>query len=482
MEEHRQVYRPTPTMERFHADDSQLRGVMGPIGSGKSVGCALEGYFRSLDQRPGKGGVRYSRGVVIRNTYAELKSTTIKTWEDWFPMAPVVFDTPIRWHWKQPLGDGTKVDMEVYFLALDKPKDVKKLKSLGVTWAWINEVSEIGKPILDMALGRVGRFPGRVQCPDGITWSGVFMDTNAMDEDHWYYDLAEVEKPDAFRFFRQPPAVISAGGVWKINPKCENVVNQPEGAHYWLKQVEGKTREWIRVYLESEYGTIVIGKPVYPEYKDRLHCSMDALDPMKGLTLWLSFDYGLTPACVFGQLTPKGQLRVIGEACSDSMGIRQFASDVVKPMLANRFAGMTHKVTGDPAGRQRAQTDETTCEQILADLGLPVESPESNDFTARRDAVSRFLTKLMAGTGDEVTPSFILSPSCRMLRKGFLGKYYYERVQVTTEERYKEKPVKNAYSHPHDALQYLAMKIDSSQSSTKKRKALPPDAPVHYAW
>ena len=49
----------------------------------------------------------------------------------------------------------------------------------------------------------------------------------------------------------------------------------------------------------------------------------------------------------------------------------------------------------------------------------------------------------------------LLSPSCKMLRKGFSGGYAYKRVRVTGDERYHDKPDKNAYSHPHDALQYL---------------------------
>jgi len=403
-------------------------------------------------------------------------------------MAPIVYDTPIRWHWKQKdLGDGTGIDMLVYFLAMDTPKDVKKLKSLEVTWCWLNEVSEIGKPILDMAMGRVGRYPGKTFSPDGITWSGVFADTNAMDDDHWYYKLAEENKPKEFDFFRQPPAVIQlSSGEWDINPDCESLEHQQEGAHYWLKQIPGKSREWIRVYLESQYGTITTGRPVYPEYKDMVHCARVAILPARGLPLWLGFDYGLTPACVFGQLMPTGQLRIIDELCTDvgrTMGIRQFATDAVKPKLANEYKGMEIHVTGDPAGGQRAQADDTiTCNTILESLGLKPDPPDTNNFTARRDAVSSFLTRTVRGDSSEphLTPAFLLSPVCKMLRKGFLGKYFYERVHVTGEERYKDQPCKNEASHPADALQYLCQKCTTPTNS--KRRNLPPAAPISYLY
>jgi hypothetical protein len=42
-----------------------------------------------------------------------------------------------------------------------------------------------------------------------------------------------------------------------------------------------------------------------------------------------------------------------------------------------------------------------------------------------------------------------------MLRKGFIGGYHFTRVQVTGEARHRERPNKNKFSHPHDALQYL---------------------------
>jgi hypothetical protein len=51
-------------------------------------------------------------------------------------------------------------------------------------------------------------------------------------------------------------------------------------------------------------------------------------------------------------------------------------------------------------------------------------------------------------------PGLLLSPACKVLRKGFAGGYHYRRVKVTGDERYHDMPDKNAFSHPHDALQY----------------------------
>ena len=54
------------------------------------------------------------------------------------------------------IGD---VELEVIFLALDRPEDVKKLLSLELTGIWINEAREIPKSIIDACTMRVGRYP-----------------------------------------------------------------------------------------------------------------------------------------------------------------------------------------------------------------------------------------------------------------------------------------------------------------------------------
>ena len=68
----------------------------------------------------------------------------------------------------------------------------------------------------------------------------------------------------------------------------------------------------------------------------------------------------------------------------------------------------------------------------------------------RREAVASTLTRLVDGS-----PGLLLSPACKMLRKGFAGGFHYRRVRVAGDERYHDRPDKNAFSHPHDALQYM---------------------------
>jgi hypothetical protein len=435
---------------------------MGPVGSSKSTACCIEILSRAQEQKP-FNGVRRTRWAVIRNTYPELKSTTIKTWVEWAQGAVMKWDAPIVSTISGGLPDGTRMEMEVFFLSMDRPEEVGKLKGIELTGVWLNEAVELPKSALDVATQRVGRYPPLRQ--GGPTWTGVIMDTNPPDDDHWWY-RAEKETPEKWEFFKQPGGLVEENGEYKPNPKAENIGNLPEGHGYYLRQVPGKQKEWIKVFLLGNYGTIADGRPVYPEWNDELHCRK--VSPVSSKPLLLGFDYGLTPACVICQVSSRGQLLVVDELFAKDMGIRQFARDVVKPHLAMTYPKFSFQAVGDPAGMSRADTDEKTCFMELAEEGIPAVPASTNSFVGRREAVAKYLTRLVDGK-----PALILDPKCDTLRRGFNGRYQYKRLQVTGAERFKDAPDKNDYSHLQDALQYAALysvTMNNSQEWSKPIK------------
>jgi hypothetical protein len=370
---------------------------------------------------------------------------------------------PITGKLFMPLEDGTHVEAEIYFLALDKDEDIRKLKSLELTGAWINEASEVPKAVIDMAILRIDRYPSKKN--GGPSWTGIIADTNPPDTDSWWYKLAEVQRPRGYRFFQQPPALLripnSDPPEYVPNegqgeyPPAENIRNHNSGYGYYLRAIPGQTPEWIKVFILGQYGTVVSGKPVYPEYNDTVHCAKAALEPYRGIPLILGWDFGLTPACVICQISPRGQFRVIEEYVSENMGIRTFGRDVMRPVLLNKYGGMTYTSKGDPAGNTRSQTGEVTCLQELNEIGIPTAMARTNEFIARREAVAGFLQRMSDGQA-----SFLLSPTCVVIRKGFNGHYCFEKMKLAGEERFKLTPTKNKYSHPHDGLQYAAMEAE----------------------
>lgn len=476
-------YKAEPTARKFHSSTAFVRGLMGPIGSGKSVACTIEIVMKALAQQPSPDGVRRSRWAIMRNTYPELKSTTIKTFQDWLPehIAPINWGTPITAKCQIPdLGDGTSLDMEVIFLALDRPADVKKLLSLELTGAWLNEAREFDKSIVDATTGRVGRYPNKTQ--GGPTWSGILMDTNPPDELHWWYLLAEEQHPDGWEFFQQPPALLrDKNGKYAPNPLAENVSNHSLGYTYWLRQIPGKDQQWINVYVMGLYGSSMAGKPVYGDtWNDTFHNSGHEYEPIIGREIILGWDFGLNPSCTIAQVSPHGQLRILEELMADGSGIRQFAESVVLPILSTKYSGCPYVSIGDPAGNQRAQTDEQTVFKELADIGIHTEPCSTNDPKMRIEAVKFFLGRLVSAQ-----PGFQLNPSCKMLRKGFNGGYRYRQLNVSGDVRFTDKPEKNIFSHIHDSLQYICVYLKEgvvqSGTGTQYQAQMPAYKPAGIA-
>ncbi len=440
------TYKPTPTGKAFHkardVDSAFVRGIIGPIGSGKSVACVMELLMIAIEQEPDNNGVRRSRFAVIRNTYRELLDTTIATFFAWIREDSGHFSSlNMTFNMKQPLADGTIVEAEFLFRALDKPDDIKKLLSLEITAAWVNEAREISKSVVDMVQGRVGRFPPPMM---GVqpTFFGLIMDTNPPDIDHWWYKLFEESTLHNHIQFKQPSGV---------SPDAENIQNLPR--NYYTNMMAGKTQDWIDVYVHGKYGFIADGKPVWPEYNDNTHSTLDKYSPVPNRTLYVGIDFGLTPAAVFGQLESSGRLVIFDELVTFNMGAMSFGK-LLKERLNTTYIKFDDiQVYADPAGMGRAQTDETTPFQILDNQGIIAIPTYTNDFTVRREAVADYMMRLDF-TGK---PAFCVTHGAPTVRKACAGGYKYKRMQVTGSDRFKDAPDKNQYSHAGDALQYLTI-------------------------
>jgi len=464
------VYAPTPTLERFHRSGATVRGVMGHMGGGKTVGLCNEIKMLAQAQEPGRDKVRRNRWMFVRNTYGELEKTTIKTWLEWVggeALGRLRGKFPIEQRLRWAMPDGTEVDLECQFVALDLDTDAGKLKSWEVTSYFFNELSEISYAVFKMALRRIGRFPKSEVHGVMPTWPCIIWDSNPPDMDHWMYRAFEQRRPRGYEIHKQPPAAIidptgpyrsEEGTRYRINPECETL--RWLGEDYFARMIEGQPDEEIKVYVLGEYGMVASGLPVYGNtYNDATHYSSEGMVVYEGLPLLFAFDFGLTPACVIAQFSPAGQLRIIDELYEEGLGIEEFLEQIVVPHLAQHYPWATNrdqrKGWGDPAGRS-SQTGKDDCFAILRDHGFDVRpSPDlSNDFRTRKAAVEWFLGRSPSGR-----PALLIGPKAHMIRQGFLGKYRIERKKGLREGELKSEPVKNEHSHLHDALQYLCLGI-----------------------
>jgi hypothetical protein len=76
---------PGPVAKAFGKSEAFICGIRGPIGSGKSTRCVTKLIKNAYAQPPGPDGVARRRTAIIRNTYPELRTTTMNTWDQWVP-------------------------------------------------------------------------------------------------------------------------------------------------------------------------------------------------------------------------------------------------------------------------------------------------------------------------------------------------------------------------------------------------------------
>lgn len=465
-----EYHSPGPVVDQLIYSDAFIVGIRGPLGSGKTSGGVMKVLEIAKKQQPQKDGRRYSRFAIIRNTYPELTTTTIKSWHHWVPES--------LGHWKAH-GPPTHriidahMDMEIIFVSLDRPKDVRKVLGMELTGALIDEAREVGKSLIDGLTGRVGRFrpPKTVERADYECVSPqIIMSTNPPEQDHWWYVLAEQDTTTArneeliksvrdaeeelrrtivngkpllgprqklFEFLAQPDA---------NSPDAENLANLPPG--YYQRLSAGKSDEWKKVYIRGEYGFVQDGRPVYPEFREHQHVKLFELN-LK-LPISIGIDFGNTPAATIGQRSFTGIQRARWEVVSEHMGALEFGR-VLREFLNNTCAQFQiDSITGDPAGVGEGQADLQVPFTMLKGCGIDAKPAHTNDPTVRRESVANKMTQLIDGeAGWQVHPQ-----GCPTLRSGMAGKYRNKRVQIVGSEQYHSKPDKNMASHVCEAEQY----------------------------
>lgn len=467
------TYKPTETQRNYMLDEAYVRVLAGPVGGGKSVTCVHELVRLACGQAPNAKGIRKTRAVIVRNTADQLALTTRKTVFDWLPPGEAGIWKAVEKTFilMAKLPDGTQVESEWLFIALDTPDDVRKALSLETTFLWGNESRELHPDVVDGLLGRLNRYPSMKD--GGPTRSCALFDTNMPDEDTWWHNKME-EPPSNWAVYKQPAAIIKPdryielfkedpeevlldkdGEEWVVNPKCDNYDHLPK--QYYPNIIPGKSEDWLRVYLRSEYGRSLSGTPVYEKtFTYDFHVAKDKLVPIRGdsYPIIIGIDFGRTPSAVFKQRDPRGRVLTLGELCAENMGIETFINTKLNAHLANHFAGCTFVCAPDPAGFAKQQLNEMSLADTLKRAGFKCVRPPTNDPEKRVQGVERLLNQQLEGKA-----MYLIDPGCEKLIKGF--RYGY-RYKIKKNGEMEDKPDKNEFSHVHDANQYADAIIDQN--------------------
>lgn len=439
---------PGPVVKAFRKSRARRRILTGPFGSGKSAGCCIDIITKIDEQKAAPDGVRRSRWAVIRNTYTDLKNTTVRTWKDWVSeeqFGQFVNVAPFEHRIRYNKSDGTRVEADVLFIAMDTPDDVKKFLSLEVTGIYFNEVREIHRTVVEAGDGRIGRYPSMKD--GGPSWHGIIADTNMPDEDHWLYELAEGGVA-GWEFFHQPGGVMDVAdhtvpntpAKWVHNPAAENISNLVAG--YYTEQLIGKTDDWIKVYLAAEYGTLPTEGAFFAELMAQAlqdgRIGTVAYQRERTVDTWWDLGYSDDTAIWFTQ-TIRGEAHIIDYYENFGQDIPHYASVVTDKGYIYNKHHLPHDARAETLqGGGRAIVQQLAEFLKLQNLQVHLEHDPQERIQAARVVLPRcYFDKVKCKDG------------IRALRN-------YRRERDESRNCYKRTPLHNWASHGSDAFGMFA--------------------------
>ncbi len=448
------VYKPPRTIEMFMLSTSLVRVVVGPYGSGKSMGCIVELLRRARQQAP-HNGTRYTRFALIRNTMQQLRSTVLSDIQQYLGPMVRYFVTDSTVQIRAQMPDGTMIHSDWVMIPLDTKEDQRRLLSLQLTGAWVNEVREVPFEILEALIGRCGRYPSKAL--GGPSWHGVICDTNPWDTDSTYHEVMVLNPDKRFELFHQPSG---------IGPDAENVENLPPD--YYENMMGNRSVEWSSVHVESMWGASNAGQAVFRRSfhaPDHVRDMVTMVNPMRPLVIGM--DFGRTPSALIGQVDSMGRLLVFDEVVTEDMGLVTMVEDKLKPMLfAEPYAGKRFFVVADPAGREKSQITEETPFEALRAMGLMAYPASTNSITPRLTAVEKLFRQRLQGE-----PAIQISRTgCPTLVRALGSRYRYRKRR---DGELEDKPEKlHPWSDVADCLQYMSLGLQANLSGRVLQRSM----------
>ena len=474
-------YVPGPTGQRFLDSSKFIRAIMGPVGGGKSTVCLMDLLQRAVVQEPFKG-VRRTKFGILRNTTAQLKATIKPLLDTWF--CTLTNNTMGQWRLTDnvfearfKLPDGTTVHSEFMLLAADTPDDVRRLLSLELSAAWVEEAREVDPDVFSGLQGRVNRYPSRAA--GGVSRPGVICSMNPPPIGGFWHELM-TNPTEKIGVFIQPPAMLE-DGTW--NPEAENLENL--APDYYENLIEKKTEDWINVYIKNKFGAGDAGQPIYRKtFKKSFHVAAKALQaiPQSINPLIVGMDNGLTAAAVIGQQDMRGRVNILAESYvpeDETMGVETFLDLLLVPLMRNKFPQFRPEnivFVLDPACFQRSQVDEKTIAMAVMNRGYKVVKATTNDPERRIGAVEGLLQRQIDGGA-----GFLIDPSCTHISNALEWGHRYKKSTSGAVTAVAEK---NFWSHIGDAAQYLALhyNVQIEGSMYKRQVAARPVRSSGYVY
>lgn len=384
--------------------------------------------------------------IVVRDTWTNLERSTIATLKE-------LEAGGLQVQWANDGKDATLAGglVTCHFMGVERAADVNKFQGFGGAVLWIEEpapAADISGGVAPEVFG-VGISSLRQR---GVPhWCQISM--NPPDEDHWTITIEQTLRA------RQKQGAPISVAVFEIPPGENRHLSDSDRERNLEALMAIGRGDLVARLVKGQVGQIVLGEPVIPEYNDRNHVAEAPLPILPGVDLIRGWDFGLTPCCVFSQVTPSGHWHILDVVQGENMGLEQLIEQKVLPWQAYYLEGMpfAFRDIGDPAGTQREQRDsEQSAVLWLNDRLTTSFEPAEVEWGARRNSLKAVFTRMTRGT-----PVVRVDPQARWMRRVLRGGWHYPkdalgRITPTLEAC---KRASGIYSHAGDALGYCASKL-----------------------
>ncbi|MEL6886888.1 MAG: hypothetical protein AAFP87_20440 [Pseudomonadota bacterium] len=449
---------PGPVAEAFFWDDSDIIGIRGPVGSGKTT-AHLRSRIRRAQMMPRSviDGVRYYKVVIARETYRQLWATTIPSWWEVMPKKMGKWSggrgDPVTHHIRFADAHG-EIDFIAEFMAFGASSGEidANIRGVQTTDMALEEADTNPVAVFTKGLTRIDRYPKKEHFAgygeDHRSYGQMSCSYNAPDEDNWTVRVIEGAGDDTatvqiiksledegieIKFHRQPGF---------DEPGCENLQNL--GAKYYPRVIAGARAEGrgndVERLVYNRIGYIRVGDPVFqgsaeePLYVPNLHIARNQLEPVPGHPLRIGLDQGYFGAAVIGQFFDPFQWRIFDELWFKNGSFAPQFGKALKDLLTERYSGFqVEMVLADIAGSQKeSQEDVTWTNQVSQHSGLDIE-PQAlgGNRIEPRLAVWRAAMQ-WNHLGQQ---GLIISPRCKLLKRGLENDYVWAQDAEKTTNR-----------------------------------------------
>jgi hypothetical protein len=444
-----------PVSDEFMLNTWGFSAICGPVGSGKTIASVKKGLIEAQRIFPGADGRRnYKLGCVTQKYDNQWKATIPSHWKifkkdlpgsSWSGASPRQAQHILKF--EDRFGE---IRMVKDFFCFGEEANEEDLRGLEYTDIELIEMDTLPHKLI-VGLGRaLGREPPReITRRNGRMWGGL----NAPTTQNWTYKFLWEQVRPPYKLFLQP------GG---LEEGAENLDALGGDRAYYEQIIAANWDDqyYIRRMVHRIPGPIRATDMVYDKFDETIQLSKVTIQPDTRLPVLVGCDGGFTPAAVYGQEMPDGQLRILAEVALERGGAEELGAAMLA-LEGWRFRGCDFYTEGEPSLIAGEDTDvddqreqrisQGSFRQRLAKvLGRKVGISVTNDPGRRHDAV-RAKIKLNLGPG---RPGYLLDPSCTGLLRGKRETYQFRKLQGTNDI----SSVKPSFdTHVADAEQVVAL-------------------------